>query len=353
MSILLENLFEKYLKENAKSINKELEAIFYNLKKEIKDKILINLIDFFVRASLGGKRLRGALILLGYELAGGKINQEIIKVAASYEIFQTAILSHDDIIDKSEIRRGQKSLYKALRGDHYGISQAITLADFGFFLTYNIISKLNFSSDSKIKAIEILSKIMMDTTLGEMLDIEITKNISNQNITNIFKLMRLKTAEYSFIGPLNLGLILGEDIEGETKVKVLKRFEKFGLNLGIVYQLQDDILGVFGAEDIIGKSNKSDIEEGKITLLYFYALKNSNKTQKQFLLKNYGKGKISKVILKQIQEIFLTTKALEICNLAKLKYISQAINLVPKLSSHKTQRALLGNLTEVLAERSN
>lgn len=229
--------FRKYLDQAAKELDREVENILKQQLSEVGkvDKKLIPLFKAFARLCRGGKRIRGALAKLGYEIAGGK-SKEIIKVAAAYEIMHAAVLAHDDIMDKSLTRRGKPSLYAALGGNHYGISQAVCLGDYGFFLAFKIIAKTN--------AAEVFSQIMMDTACGQMLDIE----KADPKVV-----MRLKTACYTIAGPLKLGAVLaGAD---KRQIQVLN---EFGENLGIAYQIRDDILD----EEVVSvESAKKEAEE--------------------------------------------------------------------------------------------
>ena len=245
--------FEKYSKETIGLINKEVKSLLNEWRREVGniDKSLLPLVDKFIKACEGGKRIRGNLVVLGYQLArhlpGVKAHLEggntirgdldgkaILRVAAAYEILHTAILAHDDIIDKSLLRRGQSSLYQALGGDHRGISLAICLADAGFFLAVKIISEANFPDKEKIEALRWFSKTMLDTAMGQILDIE-----KGESLT----VAKYKTAQYSVSGPLILGAILGGGyhLEG-VKAHLPGDLEKFGESLGIAFQIQDDIL---------------------------------------------------------------------------------------------------------------
>ncbi len=221
--------FEKFLEKAAKELDREVERILEGqLKKAEKtDKKLIPLLKAFTSSCHGGKRIRGALIKLGYQIGDGK-SEEIIKISAAYEICHSAVLAHDDIIDESLTRRGQPSLYAALGNGHYGISQAISLADYGFFLALKIISGARFPQDRKIKALELFSGVMTDTALGEMLDLEDTDPLT---------VMKLKTACYTISGPLQLGALLAGANERLTRV-----LGEFGESLGIAFQIRDDIL---------------------------------------------------------------------------------------------------------------
>lgn len=212
------------LNSYARALNKEEINILNDQRKKIQkiSSNLIPLFDQFIKANKGGKKLRGFLIKLAFELAGGK-GQEILKIAACYEILHTSILAHDDIIDKSPTRRGKPSLYKSI-----GVEQAITLADYGFFLAMKIISESKFAEKLKIQALKMFSKTMIDTAIGQMLDIA---HGDPQTVA------LLKTARYTIAGPLILGAILAG--AGE---KLIRELGEFGEELGIAFQIRDDIL---------------------------------------------------------------------------------------------------------------
>lgn len=217
--------FNKYLVQTAKKLDREIQKILNEWLKDVEktDKSLVSLAKAFIESCDGGKRIRGALVRLGYETVKTRLPDGILKVGAAYEIFHTAILVHDDIIDESPKRRGQKSLYKSV-----GIPQAITLGDLGFFLAAKIISESNFPAQKKIKALNLFSKTMIDTTVGQMLDIA----RGDRKI-----IAKLKTARYTIAGPLQIGAILaGADQD------LVKKLGEFGEELGIAFQIRDDIL---------------------------------------------------------------------------------------------------------------
>lgn len=214
--------FERYLKENAQKVEKELDKILAKFELETK-KISPKLqpqVKQFINCCKGGKRIRGVLVKLGYEIGKGKKTNEIFTIGAGLEILHTAILVHDDIIDQSLLRRGKPSLFKTI-----GLYSALTLGDLGFFLAFKIIAESNFPY--KNEALRVLSKTMIDTTIGQMMDIQ----KEDPELT-----AQLKTAQYTILGPLTLGAILA----GANKL--IRPFREFGENLGVAYQIKDDIL---------------------------------------------------------------------------------------------------------------
>lgn len=342
--------FKSYLKESADLLDTQLQEIFASWRqdaKEVSDKLL-PIVDVSIDACGGGKRLRGVLVKLGYELAGGDTNnKEILKPAAAFEIFQTAILAHDDVIDLSPLRRGKPTIYKALGGDHYGISQAICVGDVGFFLAFRVIADSNFSSEYKTKAFQSFMKSMLETALGQMLDVSLSRPNIEKNEHDAMTISELKTARYTITGPLQLGAILAGVSE-----KLLDQLDKLGTNLGIAYQIQDDILGIFGLEEELGKSVTSDIEEGKNTLLITKALENSDKEQRQFLKDCYGKGKISGDKVKRVKEIFEETKALDYAKQKAEELVKQSKQIIQQMIVDERYKSLLNEFAVFLIKRT-
>lgn len=340
--------FKIYLKDKAEQTEIALSDIFKQWRAEAEklNSNLLPLIDVSIKACAGGKRLRAALVILGYELAGGLDNQEIAKPAAAFEIFQTAILAHDDIIDKSPLRRGKPTMFMELGGDHYGISQSICLADIGFFQSMQLISGSDFPVDLKNKALQSFSKTMIETALGEVLDIELPRKNEEKSEEDVITIAHLKTARYTITGPMQLGAILAG-----AKEPLLDNLKNFGDNLGIAYQIQDDILGVFGDEITLGKSITSDIEEGKNTLLIVHALKNANHQQREVLNKHYGKGIIGDKESETIRNIFKDTHALDYSRTKELEYVSSAKKVIPKITKDLEKQNLLNELADFLVER--
>ena len=342
--------FKTYLQATALDINQEMEIFFQTWNKEVENisPKLIPLNQAFVEACEGGKRLRGALVKLGYELTGAPVNSEILKASVAIELFQTAILAHDDIIDKSPLRRGKPTLYKALGDNHYGMSQAICLGDIGFFLGVRLITQSDFGKEEKNLAIQSFSDMVLETALGEILDIELPHLDEEKLEQDVVTIFRLKTAKYTIVAPLQLGAVLGGGGQ-----KLLEDISKFGENLGIAFQIQDDLLGVFGDEETIGKSVTSDIEEGKLTLLSVYGIQQADSAQKAILDSYYGKGEINQEQLEQIRDVFIKTGALDYAQKEAEKYVSVAKKIIPEIAKTKEHINLLTEMADFLVKRSN
>lgn len=241
--------FKSYLDNSANQVEQVLDQVLSEFLSEVK-KDKPKLIPFalgLINSCRGGKRIRGVLVKLGYELVK-PLDVEILRIGAAVEILHSAILIHDDVIDQSPIRRGQPSLYKALDGNHYGISQAISIGDIGLYLPIKIISESNFDNNLKITALSHLSQTIIDTGWGQILDVEFPAKEGRLEEDAEF-INTNKTAKYTVAGPLQLGAILAGAPE-----KLIRGLGEFGGDLGIAFQIRDDILDAEAADSAQNKA---------------------------------------------------------------------------------------------------
>ncbi len=269
----------------------------------------------FVRVNQDGKYLRASLVGLGYQTTG-KQDDNYKYLAAALEIFQTSILIHDDIIDNAKMRRGkdtipvsyQKKYNTPLKENNtfetkkinFSNSMGICVGDLGFYIANQIIVKSYKENPYLADLLEYYNEVVIKTCQGEMLDVilpfkeEYFKTTSKLE-EKIIEIAKLKTAWYSVIGPYCLGLILGG-----TKEEYIKIMEEILLEIGVAFQIEDDILGIYGDEKQLGKSITSDPEEYKQTILYSYTMSTDYKEELQ---KYYGK-KLTEIETEKVKEIF-------------------------------------------------
>ncbi len=298
-----------YYKEKRKDLSKELDK--YNKKLIKKDNNIINdAINKFIKMNQDGKFIRGCLIDLGYKL--NHDDNYSIPLSIAYETFETSILIHDDIIDNAVVRRNKKTIhelykdeFKSYKQDNTDKSLALCIGDLGLYYSNQIIVD-NYKKDKNLdKILHYYNEIIINTIKGEILDVYlpfIERNNKNHLLKeeDILEIYKLKTSYYTILGPFILGMILGNSNDRDIKI-----FEKILLNLGISFQIKDDILGIFGNDNIIGKSTSSDIEEFKQTILYSY-VKTNKKEYLDKLLKYYG----HKNKQKEVQKIFIDSGSL-------------------------------------------
>ena len=225
----------------------------------------------------GGKRLRPACMLYGYKAAGGTDEEVLLETAVAIELMHMFLLIHDDIIDRDGLRHGKPTLHRRYAEygrtifpdrdvEHFGNSIALIVGDLLFALGNDIIFRSAFPKESIFQALSELQSTVSYTVIGQARDIfmEYTRQATEEEILKMYK---NKTARYSIEQPIRMGLLLAGDARG-----LADRMSGYALPLGVAFQIQDDILGVFGSEPKIGKPVGSDIQEGKMTLLVACAL---------------------------------------------------------------------------------
>ena len=298
-----------YYKSKLKELRKEI--VKYN--KDIKDDNIIinNALNKFINMNNDGKFIRGCLIDLGYKLNHN--DNYSIPLSIAYETFETSILIHDDIIDNANIRRGKQTIQESYKKefkdyiiDNTPSSLALCLGDYGLYYSNQIIATKYKNDKNLSKILSYYNDIVMKTIKGEILDVYlpfIEKNNKNNLLkeSDILEIYKLKTSYYTIVGPFILGMILGNNTN-----KKIQLFKNILIDLGIAFQIKDDILGIYGSDQLLGKSTSSDIEEFKQTILYSY-IKIYKKEYLEELLKYYGK----KNKTKEIQQLFIESGSLE------------------------------------------
>jgi 4-hydroxy-3-methylbut-2-enyl diphosphate reductase len=295
-----------------------------------------------------GKRIRGAMIKLGEKIAGGE--GEFLQIAMAYEIFQTAILIHDDVIDKSSTRRGKTTIHAGESDAHFGASRAICIGDYGLFLANKILAESGLEAEKLVRILRLFADIQLKTLEGEIMDVSlpvfpINIKAEYEKYTNIvLGIYEYKTAWYTLAGPAMLGAIIGG--ASDEQVMLLRDIM---LPLGMAFQIKDDLLGIFANEKVLGKPALSDIIEKKQTILYGYAVHHATPEQLVVLGESYGSQSASGLELDLIRQIFTETGAKKYA-LDEIERLSQnALRLITNIN--KEQQPLLRGLVHYLTTR--
>lgn len=322
----LNNFFSETIADNRLNFNKPfLEAIK----------------EFTLR---GGKRIRPILILNGFLACGGDKAKtvEVIKASICIELMQSSFLIHDDIMDEADTRRNKPTVHKLL-----GINQAILAGNIAMVLGQSIILNSNFPADIKLKALQKFNEIVKTTNYGQFLDLILSeKDINDVSEEEINQVMLLKTAKYTIEGPLQLGAIFAGAIDNQ-----LQELYNISIPLGIAFQIQDDILGIFADEKELGKSVYSDVQENKKTLLVWYAYNNSDPDQKLFIKSILGKNDITPNEFEELKKIIIDTGSLDYSKKMAQSLISEANNNINKSSINKEAKDFLLNFADYLIKR--
>lgn len=282
----------------------------------------------------GGKRIRGSLVIFSYQASGGKDNQAINQVALAVELMHAYILAIDDIQDKSELRRGELTLHKKFEhiaknreindSQQFGLSLALNAALVGSHEANRIMLEQDFIPKDLLLAVKELNSVMVSTSHGQTLDIinqSTNEPVSEEDVSTVHE---LKTAHYTIYCPLVIGMILA------GKADQAKLLSNFALHLGKLFQITDDIIGVFGSKQT-GKNNLDDIKEGKATLLSAYTINNLANGQKNRFLELLGKPNITQEEFIEARDLIQQSGSLEYSRQLAKKEHDEAIKSLHEL----------------------
>ena len=334
---LLRDFFEKQQTTYAKKFDTNLHML------EILE-------EFCLR---GGKRLRPALVVCGYKLFGKEVPDEVITVSLGVEFMHAFLLIHDDIMDESSMRRGRATVHKfyeqEYRQYHYqnggpirfGRGAAILAGDLIQFLAFDLFLQSNLAPELKIRVMAKISSTIKATIFGQALDIHLeAKGIAT--FQEILKMYYLKTAEYSFECPLQIGAQLAGGTEKDMKI-----ISSYAIPLGTAFQIQDDILGVFGNERETGKKKGDDIKQGKQTVLVAKAFEKGSKADRIKIQALLGKKDLQDHELQEFQHILEKTGTLAYVKSLSKRYVRRAGKALQRMREQKYNKETIEALESI------
>lgn len=285
---------------------------------------------------IGGKRLRPSLLLFCTELFGQNY-KNALDAALATEYFHNFTLIHDDIMDDAPLRRGFQTVH-----EKYSTTTAILSGDVLLIKAYQALSRIE--AQYFYSVYQIFTKTAIEVCEGQQMDINFEQCLSISH-TDYIEMIRLKTAVL-LAASLQIGAIIG----GATNEDA-EHIYNYGINLGIAFQIQDDILDCFGQTEQVGKQLGGDILQNKKTLLMIEALErsaNNNDTKLQSILidKNHT-DKVQKVL-----QIFKQYQIEEYGIQIRTNYINNALQHLSKLSLKEEQKQLLKNMINNLVYRA-
>jgi len=303
--------------EIKKLVNKELTSYSSQIDRAYRlshlSPILFNNIKEFILRD--GKRVRPILFIIGYLGFKNKPASGLYRSAISLELLHDFMLVHDDIIDKSGIRRGKPSMH-ALLNRHLagcrnlkfnGQDLAILIGDVMYALALDAFLSVKEKPKHKELALKKLISAALYTESGEFIELLLEiKPIEQVTKNDIYKIYDYKTANYTFASPLTMGATLAG-----AEHKEINKLLKYGMCLGRAFQIKDDIIGTFSESTDIGKSNLTDLAEAKRTLLIWYTYNNSDKKDKLTIRKLFSGKRAGKSELEKIREILFKSGSLD------------------------------------------
>jgi len=273
------------------------------------------------------------------------------------------MLIHDDIIDRSDLRRGKPTMHKILESTvqsrnpyKLGIDLGIIAGDIVYALAIDAFLSIDEPSQRKERALKYFIQTAAFTAMGEFLDtVSGVKRVEDVDEKEVFLNYTLKTARYTFDCPMVTGAILAG--AGPQEIKKISRF---GILIGQAFQVQDDIIGIFETEANIGKSILSDLAEGKKTLLVTHAFSVLQGKAKKKFLNIFAKKTKTLNDLETVKKIFVKTKSLDYALEAIHTRLNEAQKILKGLGMNEEYRGIIRSVllklfqhSQTIADRQN
>lgn len=303
-------------------IEKDLSKVNNLIRNNIiEEETISNLYEYIFRTN--GKQLRAQLSLISSSI-DKRMGKRRLKLAAVIELLHTATLVHDDVVDDSPVRRGIKSVNNIWSNAH-----GVLIGDYIYSKAFMLMVELGNS-----EILNELSKATNDISKGELMQLDA---INNKEIT----LKKLEAISYFKTGRLfeasaRCGAILSK---GDSKY--IKNVSSCSKNLGIVFQIKDDLLDYSQDELTLGKPILQDLREGKVTYPFFFAYKNANRNEKKELELLLGKKKLNQ---KKVFQLISRLKGIEETQKLALKYIDIATSSAMNIDNKNIRKEMLNLL---------
>jgi len=325
----------------------------------MKNKFLIDyyseMKEYFL---VGGKRIRPLLTIAAYNGITNTTEDEIVLPSIGIEFLHNATLIHDDIIDKDNFRRGKpafhykfaqyhsKYQFKKMNAADFGTSIGIIGGDSAFIVGSQAYFSNNFAMDLNLNSIRFYRQAFTEVIHGVLIEIDMV-NQKNLSIDEYINMISLKTG----------ALIEKSILIGASYAKIEKEYtphlSTYGVNLGIIFQIIDDILGTFGDEKVTGKPIDGDIREGKRTCLLIEAMNNLDVKKKKYLVNLMSKSEMSEEEVEEVRDIFKEADAINSCKKLATKYYEEAKDALEKLKPvvNESEIEFFENLLKFVLER--
>jgi geranylgeranyl diphosphate synthase type I len=298
----------------------------------------------------GGKRLRPAFCHWAYVGAGGGADDPaVIDAGAALELLHTFALVHDDIMDGSATRRGTDTIHVQFEADHamagwrgearrFGEGVAILVGDLAFVYADQLLA------GAPPAAHQVFTELRVEVNVGQYLDLLGTAR-GQANATRARRISMFKSGKYTVERPLHLGAALAGRLD-----ELARPLSGYGLPLGEAFQLRDDLLGVFGDEDVTGKPVGEDLREGKPTLLYALAVEQASPADAGVLAR-YGAPGLDDDDVAALQDVLITSGAVETVETTIDRLVGEAVEALDGAGLEAGAREALVELAYYVAGR--
>ncbi|MFD9409382.1 polyprenyl synthetase family protein [Streptomyces sp. NPDC059989] len=313
-------------------------------------------LEVFVFA--GGKRLRPLLCVIGWHAVQDHgVTSAVVRAGAALEMFHAFALIHDDLMDRSDTRRGRPTVHRALAdrhrasrapgdSDRVGASAAILVGDLALAWSDELLHTAGLSPSQLAAVLPVVDMMRTEVMYGQYLDL-VTTGRFTADVGAALRVIRLKTAKYTCERPLHIGALLGGG-----GPEVLAACTAFALPLGEAFQLRDDLLGAYGSVGTTGKSASDDFRDGKQTVLLALALQRADDSQQRMLRKLIGNPDLDDDGAAGVREILTATGARqEVERMIRARF-ARALHALDEASFTPSATAALRRLAHTATERT-
>jgi octaprenyl-diphosphate synthase len=315
-----------------KLIEPELQQVERELEKHVQSDVpLVARVGSYIQSS-GGKRVRPALLLLIAKFCNYH-GQDAIKLGAVVELIHSATLVHDDVIDDAKVRRGQPSV-----NARWGNQLTVLMGDW----LYSTSMKLTLSRRN-LKFLDILVDATQKMIEGELLQLHLSGRIDITEEQHL-EISRRKTA-HLFSACARIGGVLGGVSEDKEQ-----SLADFGFNLGMAFQLIDDLLDFTSSEKVLGKPVVSDLKEGKLTLPLIYLMELGNAEHARLIETVVRENGFNSVDRDEIINMVKEHKTLDRARTLAYSYVEKSKNCLNKFEDSPIKQALL-SIPDFIVER--
>jgi geranylgeranyl diphosphate synthase type I len=266
----------------------------------------------------GGKRLRPAFCYWGFRLAApaGVDTHAVVRAAAALELLHAGALVHDDVIDRSDTRRGAASVHRRFArlhddagwggdGGRFGTGAAILLGDLALVWADTALSSAGLAPAALAAALPLWDAMRTEVMCGQYLDL-LEQVRGDSSVAGALRVAHFKSGSYTVHRPLQLGAAMAGAPD-----RLRDRLADFGFPLGEAFQLRDDLLGVYGDPTVTGKPAGDDLREGKRTVLVALAVQRADAAQRASIDRGLGDASLDDAAVEQLRDVLRATGAVE------------------------------------------
>jgi len=277
----------------------------------------------------GGKRLRPVMAMLVADAISGT-GRKTIPFGVALELTHNFTLIHDDLMDRDDLRRGVITVHKA-----FDDPTAINAGDVLFARAFEVLTDLECDDHTMREIVRDLAKTVRLIGEGQQSDMDFE---SRGDVTekDAMLMIKLKTAVF-FETAAKGGALIAGGTPGQVEA-----MKKYGINVGIGFQLHDDLLDIIGEEKTIGKPRWSDLREGKKTVILLHAIANASPEDRQIILDNIGREDVTQEELAKVVEVLGRTRSVEYVKALTREHSGKAVEYLSALPDSEHKELLIG-----------